>query len=105
MKEKAKNAFVQVEQRSSAQSGFGLAADKVDMKFGEFVDQLDTGSFYLTTQEIPSTVQGYEDLFAAPLNRLQSDFPLQPELLGNLGNVCALQLRKILRNRSQCRIK
>jgi hypothetical protein len=85
MKEKASRAGIQVEERSSDRGGFGLAAPKRSMTFGEFADQVEHGRLYLTTQEIPHTSKGYEDLFAEPLQHLREDFPLQPSLLGHLG--------------------
>lgn len=84
MKEKANKALVQAEKRESTSSGFGLAADKVDLTFGELVDQIDTENYYMTTQEIPETSDGFEELFAEPLIHLKEDFPLQPKIFGNL---------------------
>lgn len=77
---------IQVEQRVSETSAFGLAAPKVEMTFGELVKKLANREelYYLTTQTIPENQYGYESLFAEPLNHLQSDFPLRPKLFGNL---------------------
>ena len=84
--EKAGEEKVEVERRKEG-GNFGLEAPKIEMKFGDFVQEIDKGStaLYITTQTIDCDDQGLpKKLYGPPLHSLKDDFPLVPELLGNL---------------------
>ena len=56
------------------------------MKFGDVLKKLSKGdtSLYMTTQPVAPAPDGHPEIMAPPTSNLSSDFPLQPELLGNL---------------------
>lgn len=59
---------------------------KVEMKFSEFLDALESGrdDLYMTTQKIEEDESGPKALFGTPTTKFTSIFPHEPSLLGNL---------------------
>ena len=91
--EKAGDVDVIVERRGSDKDAdFGLTAPKVDMKYSEFLKEVvkGNGRLYLTTQDLDRFESDLDEIgmpysvMAEPLKSLSSDFPIQPELFGNL---------------------
>ncbi|KAL3929144.1 MAG: hypothetical protein SGBAC_012338 [Bacillariaceae sp.] len=85
LREKAGDASVVVEERSSKQDSFGKGNEKA-MTFGELLDLIAKGDdrHYLTTQDVEANEDGRPDLMAPFMKRFQNDFPLRPNLMGNL---------------------
>ncbi len=78
---------VQVEHRTSTQGAYGQGdASKLNMKFGDVLKKLSKGdtSLYMTTQPVAPAPDGHPEIMAPPTSNLASDFPVQPEILGNL---------------------
>ena len=91
--DKAGDMEVLVEQRGTKQDAtFGLLAPKVEMMYGELVDNIMKGNdrLYMTTQDLERFEDDLDDfdmpksVLAEPLKILEDDFPVQPKLLGNL---------------------
>lgn len=78
---------VRVEHRTTEQGSYGQGdASKLDMKFGDVLKKLSKGdtSLYMTTQPVAPAPDGHPEIMAPPTSYLATDFPIQPEILGNL---------------------
>jgi Cupin-like domain len=89
LRERAGDQLVDVEQRiaSSSSSDYGLEANKIELRFDEFLNRLESGdeSVYMTTQRLACDDAGCNvELFGAPLKALDDDFPTCIDLAGNL---------------------
>ena len=56
------------------------------MPFNDFVDKIAGGNLlhYMTTQNLIIDEEGQPKIFGSPVTQLQGDFPLRPQLMGNL---------------------
>jgi len=56
------------------------------MKFAEVLKKVSKGdtSLYMTTQPVAPAPDGFPEIMAPPTSYLATDFPIQPEVLGNL---------------------
>lgn len=59
---------------------------KQTMPFRRFLQSIADGedSWYLTTQDVPTEIDGHPALYGSPLVALEGDFPRLPELAGSL---------------------
>jgi hypothetical protein len=83
LRERCGECEVKVERRTGPDDRFGKG-NETRMKFGEFMDTLESGSLYLTTQELEYDADDRPSLVSAPLTRLVGDYPLPPSLTPNL---------------------
>ncbi|KAL7531667.1 hypothetical protein ACHAXR_005051 [Thalassiosira sp. AJA248-18] len=76
---------IMVEKRSSTKDSFGKG-NEIRMKFKQFLQLIKEGDdkHYLTTQDVQANSDGRPDLMSPFMKVLQGDFPLRPELMGNL---------------------
>lgn len=59
----------------------------IDMKFGDFIHQLSTGKYYMTTQTLPTNDEGRPEIYTTPITQLVKSGnmdSLRPPLLGHL---------------------
>ena len=96
LSQKAGHVTVQVEPIHPESKQFGTDAERVEMKFSEFLDGLkqEDGEWrYLTTQYSATSEGGPSDdeeeegeitTYPPPTNALRDDFPSAPKLIGNL---------------------
>jgi len=94
--EKAGKAKLLVEDRKnpsgSGYLSFGTTAPKIEMLYGDFLSTLSGGEsrYYITTQDPEKSVDKCDDfglvktVYSEPLLSLVGEFPVQPQLLGNL---------------------
>jgi len=75
--------IIECEKREGGKYGMGK---KIEMKFSEFLDALQSGrdDLYMTTQKIEEDDSGPKYLFGPPTTKFTSIFPHEPSLLGNL---------------------
>ena len=85
LKKQAGRENVVVEIRSNNQDTFGRG-NQVSMHFSKFLDLVDEGDemHYLTTQNVEADEGGRPDLMAPFMKALEEQFPLRPNLMGNL---------------------
>jgi hypothetical protein len=84
---RASKVPVRVEHRTAEQGSYGQGdASKLDMKFGDVLKKLSKGdtSLYMTTQPVAPAPDGHPEIMAPPTSYVATDFPIQPEILGNL---------------------
>ncbi len=76
---------VMVEVRKESNESFGRG-NEIPLTFGQFLDLLEAGNekHYLTTQDVEANEDGQPDLMAPLMKALKDDFPLRPQLIGNL---------------------
>jgi hypothetical protein len=89
LKDVAGHVYVQVEKRQKPDGAFGLQAEKIKVKFSDFVDAIDRGArdLYLTTQDLDADEEGRPALMSSPVLELFSrDDTLTPTpaIMGNL---------------------
>jgi hypothetical protein len=82
---KAGKQSVMVERRDSTAEGYGKG-NEVSMAFSDFLKLIKDGDemHYLTTQDVQSNEDGRPDILPEFMKALSDDFPLRPELMGNL---------------------
>jgi len=85
LRKQAGKESVMVEVRSNERDAFGKG-NETSMSFEVFLDLLEAGDdmHYLTTQDVEANEDGQPDLMAPFMNKLSSDFPLRPKLMGHL---------------------
>ena len=85
LNQKAGDQTVMVERRSNTSEGYGQGKE-VSMKFSQFIHLLQNGDdlHYLTTQDVKSNDDGRPDILPPFMKALSDDFPIQPQLMGNL---------------------
>ena len=83
LKDKTGNQLVQVERKTGVSFGKG---SQESMSMNELIHSILKGedTLYLTTQELNYNVDEKPDLISQPICCLDSDFPSQPKLTGNL---------------------
>ncbi len=76
---------VMVEVRSKSTESFGRG-NEIPMTFAQFLDLVEAGddNHYLTTQDVEANEDGQPDLMAPFMKTLKDDFPLRPDIAGNL---------------------
>lgn len=100
LRKKAGAAVVRVEPVHPEEDCFGTSTPRTTMSFGEYLDMIQdadaAGKYYLTTQYELDAEEEDEDeddlddgppldtLLPSPTNKLASDFPRNPRVLGNL---------------------
>lgn len=83
--EKAGEEVVKVERRDHGEGRFGLGREE-RMRLADFLRQIESGdeTLYLTTQDLEHSVDGRPSILSSPVTKLTDDFPLRPNLTGNL---------------------
>ncbi len=83
--QKAGKERIMVEKRCASTDTFGQG-NEVPMTFQSFLDLVADGNdmHYLTTQDVEANEDGRPDLMAPFMKALKDDFPLRPNLMGNL---------------------
>ena len=76
---------VMVEKRSTIKDAYGQG-NEIPMKFSKFLELISKGDtmHYLTTQDVHANEDGRPDLMAPFMKTLNDDFPLRPQIMGNL---------------------
>ena len=59
-------------------------ADQASLPFADFLNELETGKYYLTTQDLGADEEGRPNLCTTPVTELADQFELRPGILGNL---------------------
>mmetsp|Transcript_21073 Transcript_21073/g.24405 ORF Transcript_21073/g.24405 Transcript_21073/m.24405 type:complete len:510 (-) Transcript_21073:2387-3916(-) len=85
MKERTGKEQVMVEIRSNENDSFGRG-NEIKMSFHQFLQLVKKGDsmHYLTTQDVEANQDGQPDLMAPLMKALKDDFPLRPEMMGNI---------------------
>lgn len=76
---------VKVEYRDSPCGRFGKGKE-IKMPFKKFIEEIESGNeaYYMTTQKLEYTAEGQASILSPPMCNLETDFPINPPIMGNL---------------------
>lgn len=85
LKNKAGGAQVKIEFRDSSSGRYGKGNDQI-FEFKDFLSEMESGNekLYMTTQKLHYSPEGQPSIISEPVKGLLGDFPIRPDVMGNL---------------------